>query len=53
MNNANLDSDYCSVILFDSGTGHTYKENLNKIFEGKSWGAQETLISVVSYNYQF
>ena len=47
------DSSYSSVILFDSGIGHTYKENSIKSFEGKRWGTQETLISDVFHNYQF
>ena len=41
------DSSYSSVILFATCTGHTYKENSIKSFEGKRGGTQEALISDV------
>ena len=46
---------YSPVILFDTGTGHTYsyKENSIKYFEDKRCGIQETLISDVRHNYHF
>ena len=47
------DSSYSSVILFDTGTGHTYKENPIKSFEGKKLETQETLINDVCHNYRF
>ena len=47
------DSSYSSVILFDTGLGHTYKENPIKSFEGKKLETQETLINDVCHNYRF
>ena len=46
------DSSYNSVILFDAVTGHTYRENSIKSFEGERRGTQEALISDVCHNYQ-
>ena len=47
------DLSYSSVILFDTGTGLTYKENSIKSFKDKIRGTQETLKGNVCHNYQF
>ena len=44
---------YRSVILFDTGTGNTYKETSIKSFVIKRSGAQETLINDFCHNYHF
>ena len=47
------DLNYNSDILCDTGTGHTYKDNSIKSFEGKKWEIQDTLLNDVSHNYHF
>ena len=45
------DPSYSSVILFDTSTGHVYKESSVKSFEGKIYGTQEALTSDVCHQF--